>query len=177
MRSLIIPTLLGCISAVVSAAATPTPGIMIVWSRPTHPELTDEVFNQWYSTEHIQQFVKSGLTDLVLRYKNVNKTAKWPYLALYRLPEFDKVNDPNVMISIPMTSNLLPGKVKGSKGGAYPDIMDMDMHSFKRVQTFEGQIAKKGRGKGLSTALIEPANGTDANFDDWYRRQHLDMLR
>jgi hypothetical protein len=177
MRSLILQKLVLYICAAASAIATPTPGLMVVWSRPKNPDLTEEVFNQWYTTEHIHEFIKSGLTDLVLRYKNVNKTAKWPYLALYRLPDFEKVNDPDIMSSIPMTSNLLPGKVKGSKGGAYPDIMDMDMHSFKRVQTFEGQIAKKGRGKGLSVALIEPANGTDADFDDWYRRQHLDMLR
>jgi hypothetical protein len=177
MRLLTLIGLFGGLSGVVSAADNSTAGLLVVWSRPTHPDLTDEVFNKWYTTEHIHDMVKSGLTDLVVRYKNVNRLAKYPYLAIYRLPDASKVDDPEIMVSIPMTSNLLPGKEKGSKGGAYPDIMDMDMQSYKRTQTFESQIRKTGRGKGLSTAAVEPAVGTDADFDSWYRLQHLDMLR
>jgi hypothetical protein len=161
-----------CFSLVASA-----PGLLYVTSRPTHPELSDGTFNEWYTNEHIHDMVKSGLTDLVVRYKNVNTTAKWPYLAIYRLPDTAKLQDQKVLGSVPATSNLLPGKTKGSKGGAYKDVMDMEMRAYSRTQTFEGQIAKTGRGKGLTTASMQPANGTDADFDDWYRRQHLDMLR
>jgi len=28
----------------------------------------------------------------------------------------------------------------------------------------------------MGTVCIEPATGTEDDFDDWYRRQHLDML-
>jgi hypothetical protein len=88
-----------------------------------------------------------------------------------------KLQDQKVMGSIPGTSKLLPGKEKGSKGGAYRDVMKMETQAFLRVQTFEGQGAKTGRGKGLLTAFMEPANGTDAEFAPRYRHQHLDMLR
>jgi hypothetical protein len=161
----------------VSAAQAPTPGLLWVTSRPTHPELTEKVFNDWYSNEHIQDLVKVGLADLVVRYKNANATAKWPYLAIYRLPDAAKLRDQKVMGSIAATSQLLPGKEKGSKGGAYKDVMAMDSLAYSRIQTFEGQIAKTGRGKALVTSAMEPANGTDADFDQWYRKQHLDMLR
>src|ERR1700753_1367770 len=174
MRLLSISVFLSYLSMALSAPDIPS-GLLIVFSRPTHPELTDTVFNEWYSTEHVHDMVKSGLTNLVLRYKNINSTAQWPYLALYRLPDPAKLKDQKVMGSIPLTSKLLPGKEKGSKGGAYPDIMVMETRAYSRIQTFEGQIKKTGRGKGLVTSAMEPEN--EADYDDWYRRQHLDMLR
>jgi hypothetical protein len=160
---------------IAATAAETTSGLLLVYSRPTHPELTESVFNEWYSDVHIHDMVKSGVTDLVLRYKNVNTTAQWPYLAVYRLPDPAKLADPAVMGSIPATSQLLPGKEKGTKGGAFKDIMAMDSKTFSRIQTFEGQIKKSGRGKGLVTSAMEPGN--EADYDDWYRHQHLDMLR
>jgi hypothetical protein len=157
------------------------PGILVVYSKITHPDLTDAVFNQWYSGEHIHDFVKSGMTDLVLRYKNADRAAKWPYLALYRLPDVTKFFDPEILGSIPTNSDLLPAKEKGKKGGAYTDVMELDMTTFKLEQKFDGPSVKsgkvKGRGKGLTTALIEPKAGTDADFDAWYRKEHLDLLR
>jgi hypothetical protein len=171
-----VSTLCGLLSLTVTVLGA-TPGLVLVQSRPTHPELTDAVFNDWYSNEHIQDMAKSGLTDLIVRYKNLNSSAKWPYLAIYRVPDVAKLQDPKVMGAITPTSQKLPGKTKGSKGGAYKDVMDMETLAWARVQTFEGQIPKAGRGKGLATATVQPANGTDADFDDWYRRQHLDMLR
>jgi hypothetical protein len=174
-----LSVILGCVTVGLSAhdTAGPTAGLLYVTSRPTNPELTDKDFNNWYSNEHIHDIVKSTLSNLVVRYKNVNTTAKWPYLAIYRLPDVARLRDQKVMGSIPATSKLLPGKQKGTKGGAYKDVIAMDMRAYSRSQTFEGQIPKPGRGKGLLTADMEPATGKDADLDDWYRRQHLDMLR
>lgn len=148
-------------------------GLLMVLSKPTHPDLTDPIFNQWYSGQHIHDMIASNITDLVLRYKNTNTTAKYPYLALYRLPDVSKISD---LGKVPKTSDLLPGKEKGTKGGAYTDIMDMDMRIYTRTQTFEGPIALVGRGKVLITAAMGVQNGTEGELDDWYRRQHLDML-
>jgi len=178
MRLTTLSAILGCVTVVSSAHQTAgaTAGLLLVTSRPTHPELTDSIFNDWYTNEHIKDMVNSTLTNLVVRYKNVNSTAKWPYLAIYRLPDVARLRDQKVMGSIAPTSKLLPGKEKGSKGGAYKDVMDMEMRAYSRTQTFEGQTPKSGRGKGLVTSDMEPANGKDAELDDWYKRQHLDML-
>jgi hypothetical protein len=171
-----LATVSGLFSLAASALAA-TSGILFLQSNPTHPELTDADFNDWYTNEHIPQIVKAGLADLGLRYKNMNSSAKWRYLALYRLPDASKLGELVAMKNVPATSDKLPGKVKGSKGGAYKDVMAMDGTAYARIQTFEGQIKRTGRGKGLTTASVQPANGTDAEFDDFYRRQHLDMLR
>jgi hypothetical protein len=172
---------LTAIAAPSTKADAVEPGVLVVFSKITHPDLTDAVFNEWYSGEHVHAFVKSGMTDLVLRYKNLNATAKWSYLALYRLPDITKFYDPDMLGSVPTNSDLLPGPTKGSKGGAYTDVMALDMNPFKLQQKFDGANVKSGkvtgRAKGLSTALIEPKAGTDADFDEWYRKEHLDMLR
>lgn len=179
MHLVTLSAIIGCITVGLSAHDTTstTAGLLYVASRPTHPELTDKAFNDWYTNEHIKDIVNSSLSNLVVRYKNVNGTAKWPYLAIYRLPDVARLRDQKVMGSISPTSKLLPGKEKGSKGGAYKDVMEMETRAYSRIQTFEGQIPKPGRGNGLVTSDMEPAGGKDAEFDDWYRRQHLDMLR
>jgi hypothetical protein len=174
MRLLTVSTILAYSAATVLAAEPPS-GLLMVLSKPNHPELTEKVYNDWYSHEHIQDMVKSGLTDLVLRYKNVNSTAQYPYLAIYRLPDVRLLQDKKVMGAITPTSQKLPGKTKGSKGGAYADVLSMETRAYARIQTFEGQIEKKGRGKGLIISTQQPGN--EADYDDWYRRQHLDMLR
>lgn len=173
MHSQILLTLLSA-AAIVKAA---TPGLLMVKSAPNHPDLTDAAFNDWYTNEHIHDMAASGLTDLVIRYKNVNSNATWPYLAIYRLPDLARLSDPAVLGSVPTTSQKLPGKEKGSKGGKYTDVVKMEPAPFARVQTFEGQEKKDGRALSLISVAIEPRNGTEAEFDDWYRKQHLDMLR
>lgn len=155
----------------------PTAGLLYALSRPTHPDLNDNVFNSWYSNEHVHDMVKSGVTDLTVRYRNTKNSSVWPYLAIYRLPDVAKLQDAKVMGGVPATSSLLPGKTRGSTGGAYRDVIAMETRVYVRTQTFEGHSTKPGRGSGLATAAIQPANGTDADLDDWYRRQHLDMLR
>lgn len=171
-----VSTLLSLLGTLSLAAAQTPAGLLMVLSKPNHPDLTVETFNQWYSGPHIRDMVASGVTDLVLRYKNVNTSAKYPYLALYRLPDYRKLSDSKIMGAIPSTSELLPGKAKGSKGGDYKDVLDMETRAYARTQTFEGQIKLPGRGKALVTAAMGVQNGTEAELDDWYRRQHLDML-
>jgi len=170
-----VSAVLACVSTAVSAAE-PVAGLLFVKTKPNHPDLTDQVFNEWYSNEHIHDMAKSGLTDLIVRYKNVNKTAAWPYLAIYRLPDVAKLQDQKLMASIPTTSKLLPGKAKGSKGGVWKEVVAAEMTPYRRTQTFEGQIPRPGRGKGIVTVTTEPAVGGDKDYDDWYRLQHLDML-
>ncbi|TID13069.1 hypothetical protein E2P81_ATG09802 [Venturia nashicola] len=169
-------SLLGTIS--LTTAQTPpnagaSGGLIMVLSKPNHPDLTDATFNQWYSGSHIRDMLSSNVTDLILRYKNTNPSVAYPYLALYRLPDLSKLGE---LGKVPKTSDLLPGKVKGTKGGAYTDVIEMDTRIYTRTQTFEGQTVLPGRGKTLVTASMGVQNGTEGEMDDWYRRQHLDML-
>jgi len=145
-------------------------GILVVFSKP-HASFPEESYNKWYSKAHIQDVTKSGLSDLAIRYKNTNPNAKWPYMCIYRLPDVAKLQDATVKDSIPQTHELIPD------GKPWTSVIDVDMRPFLLLQKFEGQRILEGpRGKALRTVMVEPAEGGDEEFDEWYRKQHLDML-
>ncbi|OCL11910.1 hypothetical protein AOQ84DRAFT_313094 [Glonium stellatum] len=147
-----------------------SPGLLFVSTRISFPELTDEVYNKWYDSIHVVDVLKSGLADLALRFKNVDPEAKKTYLAVYRVPDVSRLQDQAIKDQIPPTSDMLPGS------GDFNDLVELDIKAFVPIQAFEGQGMKKGRGKGLLTVLMEPAEGGDDELDEWYRKQHHDMV-
>lgn len=149
----------------------PQAGLLIALTNPKHPDLTEDTFNKWYSTQHIQDVVDAGLADIALRYKNLNPKAKWQYLAIYRIPDTSKLSDEKFMGSIRKDSDLLPGTEPGSKGGTWMDTVETDLPAYEPIQSFEGPNEQKTRAKGIVTVGMEPAEGTDDDFDDWYRKQ------
>jgi hypothetical protein len=113
-------------------------GILFVYTKPTHPSLTEESYNKWYSEVHIQDAIKSGLADLAIRYKNTKADAQWPYLCIYRIPDLAILSDPKVMASIPTTHESLP------EGKPWMELMDAQNVVLAVIQKFEGQIVKEG---------------------------------
>merc|ERR1711879_230312 len=146
----------------------PDAGVLLVFSKPKDHWAEDQ-FNDWYSNYHIQDVVESPLSDLAIRYKNTNPNAKWPYLCVYRMPDVATIADQNVVASIPAKHDLIP------EGQTWHEAIHAEMRTYALLQKFEGQIPKEGpRGKALRTVFVEPAD--EAEFDEWYRKQHLDML-
>jgi len=149
----------------------PTPGLLYALSKIKDPSLSEDNYNDWYSNHHIHHVVDAGLADLAIRYKNTNPNAKWPYLAIYRMPDVAKMQDEKVMGAIASKHDLIPN------GQTWMEALEADIRPFVLLQKFEGQVPKEGpRGKALRTVLVEPAEGGDEEFDEWYRKQHLDML-
>ncbi|KAF2434392.1 hypothetical protein EJ08DRAFT_693431 [Tothia fuscella] len=147
------------------------PGIMYVLTKPHTPYLSLENYNKWYTEAHIEDAISCGLADLAIRYKNTNPDAKWPYLCVYRLPDLEKLSDEKLMGSIPTKHELLPD------GKSWSEVMDAKGSAYRVLQKFEGWGEKEGpRGKALRTVMVEPAEGGEEEFDEWYRKQHLDML-
>ena len=122
------------------ASGSKQPGLMLVRSRPKHPEeLTDEVFNKWYSTVHIQDVVNSGAADLAIRYKNLDPKAEYPYLALYRIPDLAFLQDTSQMEKIPTKSDMLPGS-----HDLFQEL-EMERRVYGLLQKFEGQTQRPGK--------------------------------
>lgn len=137
-----------------------TPGLLWAFSKPKST-FSEADYNTWYTDHYIHHVVDASLCDLAVRYKNVNPDAKWPYLAIYRLPDVAKLQDQKVMGSIATTHELIPN------GVAWTEAIEVDIRPFTLLQKFEGQIAKEGpRGKALRTVMVEPAEGGDAEFDE-----------
>jgi hypothetical protein len=146
-------------------------GLLWLLSKPNYPGFTDAIFNKWYTEVHLVDVVNSGLIDLAVRYKNVDPTAKWPYLAIYRIPDLNYWNSTAgqaKFLTIPIYNPLLPD------GKSLYEVITYEIDIAKTIQKFEGPLEQMGRGKGLRTEEIVPHDGKQ--LDAWYRRQHLDML-
>jgi hypothetical protein len=120
----------------------PTPGIIYALCRPTHPGLTDEIFNEWYNDVHLRDVVNTGLVDLALRYKSCNADSKYPYLAIYRVPDMTVLQSPEGMaklMAIPTRHDSLPD------GKSWNELVGTERGFAKRVQTYDEGATEEGQ--------------------------------
>lgn len=65
-----------------------TEGILWAGSSIKHPEtLAEEAFNKWYNETHLSDVLHTGAADFAIRYKNLDKSRPYQFLAIYRLPD------------------------------------------------------------------------------------------
>jgi hypothetical protein len=144
----------------------PTPGLLCVRSRITSDALSDSTFNDFYTNHHLPDFVSSGIADLALRYKNVDSEAKWPYLAIYRVPDSNFQSNPENMKKIRLQHEALPN------GGSIMNFTELNSKMYLPLHSFEGKGQKVGRAKVLFIAEFEPAEGTDDGaLREFYEKQ------
>ena len=154
----------------------PNPGLMFVGSRVLDTKKTsDEKYNRFYNEEHLPDVLNYGMCKVAMRYKNVNTSSPMPYIALYPLDDASILESPKLGSLVEDTTM--------SKTFDNSDIYEhihFDLRTYEKIQTFEGygNADKSGedRGKTIVCVAMEPAKGQDQDFDDWYRKQHLDML-
>ncbi|KAI9813064.1 MAG: hypothetical protein M1827_004284 [Pycnora praestabilis] len=144
-------------------------GLFWVNSRVTSPKLSAETYNKWYEEEHIPELVATSGIKSGFRYKAVDPKEKNPFLAIYPLKDI-AFPDSDEFKAVPTESKTLPGS------GKVFDLADFDVRVYEHLQSFERPNAKPGRALCLMSAAIEPAEGGDEEFDEFYRKQHLDML-
>jgi hypothetical protein len=154
------------------------PALLFVTARiPDPSKTTDEKFNKMYNDEHLPDVLnyKTKVTDLALRYKNINPSSDIPYLALY------PVKDASFF-----TSGILEQLTDDTRHSSTYDgeditkIVAFGPRQYEKIQSYEGygheDESGEHRGRTLTCVAMEPAEGEDADFEDWYRKQHLDML-
>jgi len=156
----------------------PPPALLFVTALISDPtKTTDSKFNQMYNEEHLPDVLnyKKKVTDLALRYQNTDPSSNRPYLALY------PVKDATFFTS--GTLEELTTDTRHSRTYDGQDILTFvtfDARPYEKIQTYEGygheNESGSQRGQTLTCVAMEPAEGEDSDFDDWYRKQHLDML-
>lgn len=156
----------------------PTPALLFVTSRISDPsKTTDERFNRMYNEEHLPDVLsyRTKITDLALRYKNTNPSSERPYLALYPLED--------TSIFTNGTFEQLAADTRHSRTYNGEDVMnfiEFGPRAYEKIQTYEGyghaDDTGKQRGRSLTCVAMEPAEDGEADFEDWYRKQHLDMM-
>jgi len=142
----------------------PAPGQHLTWALTTHKGSiwTEEEFEKDYKENHMPRAVAPDGNPFGVRYKNVEPDAKYTMLALY------EPDDP-ASLALPDVQALMKEQQDAK--------ITFDVALYTNLQRFEGQEPKTGDyGKILVSVKMEPATGTDAELDDWYRKQHLDML-
>lgn len=159
----------------------PASGLMFVTSKVLDPNKTsDAEYNRVYNEELLPEVLKHmkdcDFPQLGLRYRNTNQDSSRPNLALYPNP------DSQWMLSPDQEEFLKRTRKSGILGGDVLDFVDFRFRLYEKIQTFEGygHASKTGedRGQTLVCVAIEPPEGEDAerDLDEWYRKQHLDML-
>jgi hypothetical protein len=151
------------------------PGILWAGTTPKNPStLSDSNFNKWYDSIHLRDVLDSEVPDFALRYKQTNPSAAIQYTAIYHVPDLSAMENNPKFANIPKTHDLLGG----SKD--WREELKHDIRAYELIQIFEGPVNSerlKGKRSGcFVTVFMEPKQGTDEDFDNWYRMQHLDMI-
>lgn len=154
------------------------PALLFVTARITDPsKTTDSQFNEMYDKEHLPDVLnyKKHVTDLALRYKNSNPSSDRPYLALYPLENADFFSSGTLE---QLTTDTRHSRTYN--GADITTFVEFGPRPYEKIQTYEGyghaDETGEARGQSLTCVAMEPAEGEDADFDAWYRKQHLDML-
>ena len=161
-----------------------TPGLAFVTSKTKDSKkLSDKQYNRWYNEEHLPDVLthfrgKGGIANaFCLRYKNADRDSNNLYLALYPVPDKDWLFSPD---QAQFQEDMKKSRILGVDNVA--DHIDFNLRPYEKIQNFEGyghdSKTGKERGQTLVCVAMEPADNAEAekDFEDWYRKQHLDMM-
>lgn len=152
----------------------PTSGLTFVASNVLDPVKTsDETYNTFYNDEHLPDVLASGLTKVALRYKNTNLESQKPYIALYPVKEASMTGSEAAVKLIQDTRHS-----KTFNGDDIYNHIHFDIRRFEKIQTYEAyqQEGRSGKERGETIVCVAMEPGDEADFEEWYRKQHLDML-
>ncbi|KAF2108322.1 hypothetical protein BDV96DRAFT_652890 [Lophiotrema nucula] len=154
--------------------------IVLASSRVINPNLTETDFNNWYNTVLLPGFMEHQNASLGVRYRATNRhnVSASQYLAIYKTRSAPSSWSTEAVFSLAERTDA--GIAKRDIG---PEDVAIELSTWNPIQTFEslrektGQIPP-GRPKIVVVVKIEPRaedeDGTE--LEDWYRKQHLDML-
>lgn len=117
-------------------------GLLYVNSRITSRDLATDVFNDWYSGEHVPDVLNTGGVQCAFRFYTANKapnTVERPYLALYAAPNTGLLIN-TTLKEVPVHSDKLPGPTK-----CIFDLAEFDVRIYLTVGKTEPRIDGHGK--------------------------------
>lgn len=128
------------------------PGLMLVFSQITRPDLVSEgLFAEWYEEEHIPEATATSGMPAGFRYYCLDPPRGRPWLALYPCPDLEFVNSEEYK-SIRVTSNMLPTETSF-------DVADFDVRYYERWQISERPGTEPG--KAFISCFLSPQDNQD----------------
>lgn len=144
--------------------------------------VSDDAYNSFYNNEHIPDVLKSGIqssSSVALRYKNANAQAEFPYLALYQVSDHSTLwNQAESRMSDDFMKLAAATQTSATGPLAGADVQKVAVFKprmYEKVQTFETSDSP-AREIGNTVIAVGMEPGDEEDFDEWYRKQHLDML-
>ncbi|KAF4625432.1 hypothetical protein G7Y89_g12735 [Cudoniella acicularis] len=129
------------------------PGILYVNSKIARTDLiNEESYMKWYSEDHIPEIIETSAINSALRWKDVDPKANKPFLVMYPMKDIAFTQGEEFK-KIRVHSDLLPNQ------GPIYDLADIDVRYYGLIQTYDPKGAKP-----------------EQDFDDWYRKEHLEMI-
>ncbi|KAJ9645992.1 hypothetical protein H2201_008248 [Coniosporium apollinis] len=156
---------------------TPPPtDLLWVASRITKPQnLTPSAFCDWYENTHIQEVTALSGIPSAARYEllpgfDFPGALQHPWLTLYEMRE----------VGFRETEEF-----RGLDGQSRPDEgllervfgnVEFDTRFWRCVQVDEAAGARKGPAPLIISAALSPSPSAEADFDAWYRQEHVPMI-
>lgn len=157
------------------------PGLFFVTAKVLDSsQVSGEQYDRFYRLEHLPEvtdfYKQNDFTLLALSYRNADPERYRTHLGLYPVPDVEQGYSflQNVFFHRGMQSEIL--------GGNIFEYLAADLIPYEKIQTFEGygHAEKTGleRGQTLVCVAMEPgpSEEQERDFEEWYRKQHLDML-
>ncbi|KAF2821898.1 hypothetical protein CC86DRAFT_247794, partial [Ophiobolus disseminans] len=153
-------------------------GVLWVSSRVTQPEkLSDDKFCEWYEDTHIPEVLALPGIPSAVRFEALTPqpsketwSSEAPWLTVYEMPDIDYRESADF--------KALDGQSEPSKElleGIFLNAR-FDTRFYKEVQCFEPAFESKGGKRFLISAALEPPQGAEQDFDDWYRKEHIPVI-
>ncbi|KAI4671817.1 uncharacterized protein J4E78_000314 [Alternaria triticimaculans] len=154
------------------------PGVLWVASRVVNPDkLSAEKFCDWYENEHIQEVISLGGVPSGVRYQAIQPqpspsvySNEFPWLVTYEFPDLayrESEDFQNIAGKNPPSQELINTVYKNSA---------FAIRFYEEIQAVKGTTSSPTKFV-ISAALQPPKDASsDADFDAWYREEHLPVL-
>jgi len=115
----------------------------------------------------ISTFAQQGCTA-AWSFRSTDPDRTRPYLSLYVVPNTSSIQTPS--------------HPRDNQHGAIPpksDFIETDIRYYERIQLYSKSTPtspKTGIGKVIKCTAIHLSAGTEAEFDRWYREEHLEQV-
>ncbi|KAI1845264.1 hypothetical protein JX266_008574 [Neoarthrinium moseri] len=147
------------------------PGCLYVESKISRSDILDEAtYTKWYEEDHIPEILETSGIKSARRFRDIDPNADTPFLAIYPLEDVAFLTSDEFR-QISVKSDLLPDT------GLVYSLADFGVRYDNLIQVYDPTKKGKGHTKSIISAQIELKEDADAaDFDRWYREEHLDLL-
>jgi len=137
--------------------------------------VTQEAYRKWYIDVHIPEVIANEpftLTGATLYTTPPTDDSKTNWMALYYGKDFGILNPNNN--NIHHKDIGLAGNTGSPRSVA--EIADLDIRTYELILDYDPNNVGQGPFPLLVFVSLRPAEGTDDDFNTWYKEEHLGLL-